>query len=300
MNISPLVEHLRSSLPGSSLAFVVSSLRQDLTIWESLKDPDLWQRICAEPHTDPDDWSPASLGLLALQVEETKALQPAALRADLQFPLESSLGHRAAKAFESLTTDQVSSEQGCDIQQAERDMMAHHAPASLALSALLALALRERRRLSGTWNNLGDELNNGTSGKPADQDAGADRIFIAANDAFYQTWCTPLACLYGMVPDTFEMLRSLLTPDAPGSRHALVIHILLSNPLPQEIVYDQLRALLSAVPLAEGAMLLDQLSLKRPEMAGMQANELLSIHSDLGLDHGDQQSDPLASQSEIR
>jgi tetratricopeptide (TPR) repeat protein len=289
MNISPLVEHLRSSLPGSSLAFVVSALRQEPTIWESLKDPDLWQRICAEPRTDPDDWSPASLGLLALQVEEAKALQPAALRSDLQFPLESGLHRQAAKAFESLTTGQVSREQECDVRQAERDMMASHAPASLAHSALLALALREHRRLSGSWNELGDELNKRASGKPSDQDASSDRIFTAANDTFYLTWRTPLACLYGMVPDTFEMLRSLLTPDAPASRQALVIHILLSNPLPQEIIYNQLWALLSDVPLAEGIMLVDQLSLKRPEMASSLAIELLNIHRDLGLDTGDQQ-----------
>ena len=79
MNITPLVEHLRSSLPGSNLAFVVSALRQDPVVWESLQDPDLWQSITAQSRLFPEDWSPASLGLLALQLEEAEALQPAAL-----------------------------------------------------------------------------------------------------------------------------------------------------------------------------------------------------------------------------
>jgi tetratricopeptide (TPR) repeat protein len=291
MNISPLVEHLHSSLSGSNLTFVVSALRQDPILWESLQDPDLWELICAESRPDPDDWSPASLGLLALQVDEARPLQPAALRADLQFPLESGLRHRAAKAFESLTTGQVSNEQSCDVRHAEQAMVAYHAPASLAQSALLALALRERRRLLGSWNKLGDELTKAVSVKPANQDTGFDRALAAANDTFYSTWRTPLACLYGMVPDTFDMLRSLLTPVAPASRHATVIHILLSNPLPAEKFYYQLRALLSALPLVEGITLLDQLSLKRPEMAGPLAVELLSIHRDSGLDAGDPQPD---------
>ncbi len=113
MNISPLVEHLRSSLPGSNLAFVVSALRQDPVVWESLQDPDLWHLITDQSRQAPEDWSPASLGLLALQVEDAEAVQPAALRADLQFPLESSLRRRAARAFESLTTGQGSLVQGC-------------------------------------------------------------------------------------------------------------------------------------------------------------------------------------------
>ena len=276
MNTSPLVEYLRSSLPGSSLAFVVSALRQDPVLWESLQDPDLWHHISAQSRPDPEDWSPASLGLLALQLEGAGELQPSILRADLQFPLELGLRRRAAKTFENLSTGQGSLMQGCG----EMDC---HAPAVLAQSVLLALALRERRRLTGSWSRLGEELIKATSARPLSPSASVDGAVNLSADPFYATWRTPLACLYGLVPDAFDMLRSLLTPGIPASHHAVVVHIMLSNPLPPEKAHNQLRALLSALPLAEGILLLDQLYLKRPEMASPLAEELLSLRYDPGL-----------------
>ena len=336
MNISPLVEHLRSSLPGSNLAFVVSALRQDPVVWESLQDPDLWQSITAQSRLFPEDWSPASLGLLALQLEEAEALQPAALRADIQFPLESGLRRRAARAFESMTTGQGILAQDCDEMKVDLDNSRLdspgsrlnspgsrlglpksncHAPAVLAQSVLLALALRERRRLTGSWNKLEEELtrvaqaqsqvalaqsqvaqaqvlqvqSQASSNKPGRSTSGSDGSISIADDEFFSTWCTPLACLYGLVPDAFEMLRSLLTPGVGASHHALVVHILLSNPLPPEKAHNQLRALLSALPLAEDIILLNQLSLKRPDMIRALAEELLSLSRDPGLNTDDPQ-----------
>jgi tetratricopeptide (TPR) repeat protein len=276
MNISFLVEHLRNSLPASSLAFVVSALRQDPILWESLQDPELWNLISARPRPDPEDWSPASLGLLALQDDEAEALQVSALRADAQFPLEPSLRRRAAKAFENISTGQGSLLQG----SGEVDC---HAPAVLAQSVLLALALRERRRLTGSWNKLGDELIKATAVKSFSPSANPENSINPANENFYITWRTPLACLYGLIPDAFDMLRALLTPGVPNGHRAVVVHILLSNPQPQEKVHNHLRALLSALPLAESILLLDQLYLKRPEMASPLAEELLSLRYDQGL-----------------
>jgi hypothetical protein len=66
-------------------------------------------------------------------------------------------------------------------------------PVSLAEAGLLAIALRERRRLTNGWQGLLAEL---TQGSLAGQDGLA-----------FELWKTPLACLFKMVPDGLELCQ---------------------------------------------------------------------------------------------
>jgi hypothetical protein len=90
-------------------------------------------------------------------------------------------------------------------------------PANLAEAGLLAIALRERRRLTNGWHGLLSELTQGTL---------KDQPGLA-----YEIWKTPLACLYQMVPDGMELCQTLLSRQTlqPGSRW--ISHIMLANPL---------------------------------------------------------------------
>lgn len=91
------------------------------------------------------------------------------------------------------------------------------APANLEEAGLLALALRERYRMTKGWHGLVNELTQGElSAKPG---------------LAYEIWKTPLACLFQMVPDGLELCQTLVPRQKlqPGARW--VSHILLSNPL---------------------------------------------------------------------
>lgn len=89
-------------------------------------------------------------------------------------------------------------------------------PTNLAEAGLLALALRERRKLTKSWHGLMAELTHGTD----QQYAGVEAV-----------WKAPLACLYTMVPDGNELCQSLLPRlvRQPGSRW--ISHILMANPI---------------------------------------------------------------------
>ncbi|MEJ5203398.1 MAG: tetratricopeptide repeat protein, partial [Anaerolineales bacterium] len=110
-------------------------------------------------------------------------------------------------------------------------------PASLSEAGLLALALRERRRLTRSWTGLAQELSKNLSG---------DQLPISI-------WKSVLGCLYGYVSDPLDMLRSLLVEWKGMGAYALVSHALLSNPMTYEEQIRAFRKLLGG--LSEGQQL---------------------------------------------
>lgn len=90
-------------------------------------------------------------------------------------------------------------------------------PANLAEAGLLAIALRERRRLTNGWYGLMGELTQGTV---------AEQLGL-----IYEIWKTPLACLYHMVPDGIELCQSLLPRQSLNPSSTWISHIMLANPI---------------------------------------------------------------------
>jgi len=175
---------------------VIAALRQDPIIWDNLFDPAQIEKLSSLTDNDPQDWSPASLALLALDIP----VKAAALQGVPLLPLDPEIRQVAARVYEDTFRNLKS-------------------PANLAEAGLLALALRERRRLTDTWQGLLSEL----------------QINPAATfEIQLQVWRTPLACLYALTPDPLSLLQAIAP--RPGSRlHpaqiALVLHAPLSNPL---------------------------------------------------------------------
>ncbi len=201
MEPEDIILKLRQLLSNADCQVIISSLRQDALVWESLQNPTNSQKVLDAARTNPGMWSPAALFLIqfdnpALAVDLLNSISG---RDSLQ-PLAHDLRQQSAQEYEKV-------------------YKSNQPPADLQQAGLLALALRERRHLKGSWQGFGDEL-------------------IGQNDAntsyLLQSWRTPLACLYGMIPDSLEMLSGILpsaSQDIKLGHISTILHAILSNPL---------------------------------------------------------------------
>lgn len=122
---------------------------------------------------------------------------------------------------------------------------------NLGSAVLIALAFREAR-LGSTW----------------------EQVFQAA-DFTRPGWKTILSCLYGLIPDPFDMLRALMQPKHTFFQPGLVIHTLLSNPLAPHAQASNLRDLLKGLSAAQRKTCLQILAEARKPMAIEIAQEVL-------------------------
>jgi tetratricopeptide (TPR) repeat protein len=182
-----------------------------------------------ENDNDPGSWNPARVAFLTLQ-------QPVPLP---NASLSLGLRQRAFRAYESIT------------QHSHQNTYLEAQP--MVQAALLAVALRERLRLTGKWDKLTDEL----------------------ALAHAEIWRTPLACLYGLIEKPMELLQSLLSPCSTSGMFSLALHAFLCNPLPSEIQFEKLRGLIETLPVVNREMILEQLSNLRPGLAAELARQVL-------------------------
>lgn len=238
METNSLLTELRRELDESQWPVVVQSLRQEPLTWEAMQDTgpgSLRQRLLAgrdgEATWKLEQWSPASLALTALGLGTT-------------------LDTLQEQPLQALPASDIAI-----LEQAEKDLP--RSPLSLARAGLHALALRERRRVSGTWDNLGETL--------------------------LSTPKSVLACLYGMLPSPIEFLRALLETHSSRPRAAnnravdLALHVLLSNPLPQPKRLEVVQHILETLPEQDRLVALKRLEASSPVLASEAAQRLLEI-----------------------
>jgi tetratricopeptide (TPR) repeat protein len=227
---SQFLVELKRLFPQDTWSWMLVALRQDAVVWQSLEGTELGNRALEKLPAQPSKWSPAALSFLALdseiRVEELSALP---LK-----PLTQPLRGKAIRAYEAWLRDSP-------------------APVALAQAGLLALSLRERRRLKGSWDGLTAEF-------------GLRR----------EAARTVLACLYGMIPDPFELLKALIRSGNILAQPRLALHALLSNPMPVEEQTNILRTLLGELPAADGQAVLRELSSMRPWLAATLAQNFLA------------------------
>ena len=211
----------RKLLSQRSWHWIIVSLRQDPVVFNSLMKSDFGRLALETLSAEPEDWSPASLSLLALD-------NPATLADLIALPLEplpKRLRSLVARAYEDwLKSPDIT--------------------ITLQKAGLLALSLRERLRLTGSWDGLVDELRN-----------------LAVSSR------TVLACLYGMIPEPSELLEALLEQNGNPPQTDLALHAFLSNPLPAELQVEVLRFLLIKHSLSVQMAVLSRLSIERPWLA---------------------------------
>ena len=246
---SSFIDKLHNALPESIYPWVIASLRQDPVVWEKLGEPAFHQNVLSLELSVWTSLSPAHLSLLAIAEEMTNLkiagdhLLINKLHGEIQYPVPPGLRKRAATEYETAgkgkpdTSMDPSNDPTCC--------------SLLAKAGLLALALRERRRMVGSWDGLREELN------------------IQAHRAglpVWAAWRTPLACLYGMIPDASQMLLSLISPGAAQEHFQIAAHVLLSNPLSPEKFSEEVQSLVNKLSLSEVVPLLKELSPHHPAL----------------------------------
>ncbi len=192
MQPNPILLSLQQLLSPESASVVFKSLLIDPLTRSSLRNEAFLKEIVAGAGESPASWSPAGLALAALGGEVgADSLSAISMPAP-----ERPLRQRALQAYEDT------------LRSAKQ-------PASIEEAGLLALALRERRRLTQSWKGMASEM----------ASAGVDAATAV------EIWRTPLAVLCGLVPDPIEMLEALLPRKKGWPAFRLIGHTLLANPL---------------------------------------------------------------------
>src|SRR3990172_444504 len=193
MQPAEILIELRRVLSPADAPGVLAALTEDKLVWESLQQPEFLHSILAEDSTLPSSWSPASLALRPLG----NRVNFADLTAEHLPGIEVSLRKQALEILENT----LRNGQPAD---------------SVSQAGMQALALRERRRKTQSWRGFLGEISS-VQGKTM--------------SGLVALWQTPLACLYGIIPDKWDFLESLLPQDGMHPAIEWISHIILSNPL---------------------------------------------------------------------
>ncbi|WP_162787636.1 tetratricopeptide repeat protein [Anaerolinea thermolimosa] len=109
-------------------------------------------------------------------------------------------------------------------------------PSDLKMAVLAALALRERRRLTGNWNGLADELITAPTG---------------VRSLNPEIWLTPLACLAGMVGDAYDLILGLWAPKNETAGLRWMLHIYETQPADRSPVAESVKKWLRGITGAQ-------------------------------------------------
>ncbi|MEX1071277.1 MAG: tetratricopeptide repeat protein [Anaerolineales bacterium] len=243
--MTSFIAELKRRLPEADWPLVVAALRNGAQLWADLQDRAFGAQALEAAAGQRENWSPAFLGLLRLgHAEQFESLRGAPMAA-----VSEKLRYQAASAYELLAAE------GVPADQTQPD---------LVQATLLALALRERRRLLNSWEQLPNDL----TIAPA------------------EFWKPAIACLFGLMPNPQELLVTLLAASQASDLHELGLHALVSNPLPLDQQSAHLQEIISSYELPQFLELLRKVaSVSTPlsQQAALQALEdLQSDSSDEG------------------
>lgn len=219
-----LIRELSTSLAQLDQAYVVRALRQEPLLWHSLEDEAFLAQALSHTSSQPQYWSPASLSLLALGAPDS-FLQ---LKDNPEAAVDNNLRTQALSAYDTRLNLAPSGSH----------------PLTLPQAGLLALALRERWRLNGSWQELVD----------------------ATSTAPLTVWKPVFACLVGMLANPRDLLEHLVIASGRQGLDELAVHAFLSNPLSQAALADIFISVLSQTDLETALPVLRLLGQQFPDL----------------------------------
>lgn len=257
--MSTFIAELKSQFAQADWPLVVSALRNQSILWEKLANEDFGKKALEVSEGIPAKMSPGFLALLSLSQEHNFE----ALRNEPMQPVGESLRLQANSTYENLAGNENQNHASTpDVQQ--------------ALS--LALALRERYRLAGSWENLRDDL------------AIAELGF----------WHLSIACLYSLLPNPADLLSELINEQSTDGHKDLALNALFSNPLSIVDQFAHVQKASKTFSAQHRLSLLRLISQRQPELAALLAKELLeNVPETFAQGNGVGQLATLLQQSEI-
>jgi hypothetical protein len=211
MAVDFLLEGLKSQLSSTDVAHVLATVRQDALVWAALDEENFCGKALAACSNQVVNWNPAMLSLVAIGEE---AIGPRLAIKPMQ-PLEAALRQLAVRTYEDFRRKGVE-------------------PVDLREAGLVGLALRERRRLTGSWNGMVEELLTSPSG---------------VRSVEPRVWKTILACLAGFIPDSQELMEALLISATENAGLEWNLHIALTQPAEEDEQAKRLALLLREQPV---------------------------------------------------
>lgn len=256
MQQGDLYSELSQYLSASDAAQVMAALRQDPIVWKSFSNAGLLQNMVEHARNQVNCWSPGFTALQALGLEQL----PQDLAVEPLQPLEATWQERVLQTYQNMQApiaDIFPAQFGSQVSEDQKSL------GLLREAGLLALALRERRRLTGNWIGLLGEVHS-----KATQSEGSLALWRAA-----------IACLYTLIPDPKEMLRALLPRSSAKITFEWFVHAQLCQPVSNQTHCDVFTQILQGQPLVLQLGVLRSLSLHgRTEVAAALAGTLLSGH----------------------
>jgi tetratricopeptide (TPR) repeat protein len=223
MQSTDFIQEIERLFPTMQVVGIVSALRQDALVWSCLQEETFLKLISGNAGKEIDLWRPANLGLVAVGARIT-----------------------AQQLIKNPSTPPGLTLQQRAIHRYEETLNLRLVPVDLADATLLALALRERRRLTKTWAGVRQE--------------------IIRNEPHILTdckvWRTPLACLFGMVPDPKSMMDELVGNVISPEVLDLASHIILCNGVTFSERISFFQQSLVELPLSVQLLWLKNLSLR--------------------------------------
>ncbi|MEK6255986.1 MAG: tetratricopeptide repeat protein, partial [Chloroflexota bacterium] len=230
----PIIDQLQNHFPEDEFSWLLSALREDKAVWDILQDTSFLDATFKDMGTELSRWSPASL---ALKLIDPSISIDNLTQADFS-AIPTSISTQAADFYEEFIYNSSGAKKSISLKEA----------------GLLALALRERRRLVGSWDNLESEMN-----------------VVPA-----QEWKTAIACLYGMLPKPEELLESLVNIKPHSSYLQLALHAVLSSPAAPEQSIEALYNLVNNISFGVIQFVLRFLADRRPNLVSLIAIQLLA------------------------
>ena len=207
MSSETLLDLIRQKFSPQEGQMLVQSLSQDPQVWHLITDENKSLAYFQNIPADISSYTPGAISLWL--IEHELDVQLGNIK-DYEYKLPPKIRQKAALTFETVLNTSLP-------------------PVDLISSGLLALTLRERRVLKGTWAGVANEIF-----QKRDQNSFQKNFAI---------WRTPIACLYHFCNDFDQFMNEFIfskKPNISKSSIPVFIHTYLSNPQENRILEGKL------------------------------------------------------------
>ena len=240
MAIEVLLDLIKQRFPPSERQIAAKALQQDPLVWQFVNTEDECLPYFESAGTELSAFTPAAQAVWLISRQNEIESE---LLTQQDGTLPNALRQIAGKAFESTFNSGLP-------------------PADLYTAGLLALALRERRKMETSWSGISDE------------------IFIKRGTAAVQKnvliWQTVFSILLSLLPDFIDLILELIqsrNEQQAKTGVQLLVHSVLSNPTTDQEKLDLLYRCVSGEPI----------DLQLEALKWLQANHRTSLGKTLAL-----------------
>jgi tetratricopeptide (TPR) repeat protein len=247
MNMQPadMVTTINRLFSETDAVLLIAALRQDEMVWNALQDAAVAAKLTQNEKGKLAEWTPAAIFCTSESLPNPEDLK------NLSLGIEAADRTKAIQYYETICRD-------------------GQEPSTLEHVGFAALALRERRKLIKSWDNLTEEIIQDNSG--------------SENDV-QRRWKSIIAILAGMIPDEEALFGEILGLRGKLGRE-LVSHAILSNPLTVKERVNLLSSLMINLDLSAQIDWLQSFALRGEVALSQQMAKLIIANTTSGFMNG--------------